>query len=306
MIHSAIFLAMLLVISIGFPAVYAAHGSSSSGSSSGGCSGDCVPPTLGVDSDNRLRVQGGLSINYMPFDVEYYTQDIPTQILPKGQQAIVILKIFDNGGPTALEHVELHFSPYDEFVSGTFVEKSVAKLVWDGKDGDEVIGIYDDENILQNIAIDAKDENGFNIVSFKFEPIAEFETTSMMTVIWDYKKNSVKNYFVDAIKVTDSAIPVLPHDGNIEDVVPTWIKTSAGWWADEIVTDAEFLGGIEFMIQSEILSFQATNDDEVISEVAEIPNWIKNTAKWWSAGLIPEDDFVRSIQFLINNGVISL
>ena len=307
MVRLAYVVALLLVFSVGFPLAYAGHGGGSSGGG-GGCGGPCIPPTLGVNSDGKVRVNGGLSINSMSFDVEYYSQYIPTQTFRTGEQVSVVLKIFDNEGPLTLEHVELHFSPYEEFVSGSFVEKSVAALVWDNKDDDEVIGIYDDDDILKNVSINSRVENQFNIISFEFESNSELEKTSLMTVIWDSNKNSVKNYFFDSIRMIDLSVPSLPRETNDDDVnvVPTWIKTSAGWWADEKISDADFLGGVEFMIQTNVLSFQTTSDGENISESGEIPSWIKSTAKWWSEDLIPEDDFVSGIQFLIDNGMISL
>ncbi len=297
---------LLLILSVGFPISYASHGGGSGGGGGGSCGGECIPPTLGVDRDGKVRVQDGLMINSMSFDVDLYSQNVPTQVLNKDEQATVILKIFDNDGPETLTHVELHLAPYDEFVSGVLVEKSVATLVWDGRDGDEVIGIYDDENILQNVAIDAKNENGFNIIVFTFEPVATIEKTSLLTILWDENRNVVKNYFVDAIKIIDPNTAPTSEGGIYGNAIPAWIKTSAGWWADEKISDVEFLGGIEFMIQTDILSFETTDSEKTVHENGEIPYWIKNTAKWWSADLIPEDDFVRGIQFLINNGMISL
>ena len=36
----------------------------------------------------------------------------------------------------------------------------------------------------------------------------------------------------------------------------------------------------------------------------EIPDWIRNNAHWWSQNLISEDEFVNSLKFLIQNGII--
>jgi hypothetical protein len=36
----------------------------------------------------------------------------------------------------------------------------------------------------------------------------------------------------------------------------------------------------------------------------EIPIWIRNNAHWWSQNLISEDEFVNSLKFLIQEGVI--
>jgi hypothetical protein len=36
----------------------------------------------------------------------------------------------------------------------------------------------------------------------------------------------------------------------------------------------------------------------------EIPNWIRNNALWWSQDLISEYEFVNSLRFLIQEGII--
>jgi len=35
-----------------------------------------------------------------------------------------------------------------------------------------------------------------------------------------------------------------------------------------------------------------------------VPDWIKNNAGWWADGLITEDDFVKGIQYLVEQGII--
>lgn len=37
-----------------------------------------------------------------------------------------------------------------------------------------------------------------------------------------------------------------------------------------------------------------------------IPNWIKNNAKWWADGQISDNDFVKGIEFLIKIGIIRI
>ena len=38
----------------------------------------------------------------------------------------------------------------------------------------------------------------------------------------------------------------------------------------------------------------------------EIPNWIKNNAKWWANDQISDEDFVKSIQYLVKKGIIRI
>ena len=38
----------------------------------------------------------------------------------------------------------------------------------------------------------------------------------------------------------------------------------------------------------------------------EIPQWIRDNAKWWSEGLITDQDYINGLQFLIKQGVIKV
>jgi len=44
----------------------------------------------------------------------------------------------------------------------------------------------------------------------------------------------------------------------------------------------------------------------VFAEDSSIPNWVKNNAKWWSEGNISEADYITSLEYLIQNGIIDL
>ncbi len=44
----------------------------------------------------------------------------------------------------------------------------------------------------------------------------------------------------------------------------------------------------------------------VFAENSSIPDWIKNNAKWWSEGSISDTDYVESLEYLINNGIIDV
>jgi len=44
----------------------------------------------------------------------------------------------------------------------------------------------------------------------------------------------------------------------------------------------------------------------VFAENSAIPEWVKNNAKWWSEGSISDTDYVESLEYLINNGIIDV
>jgi len=87
--------------------------------------------------------------------------------------------------------------------------------------------------------------------------------------------------------------------------IPGWIKNTAGWWADDTITDSEFVKGIEFLIAEKILVVPPTKAESQ-EKSAGIPKWVKNNAGWWSDGTINDEEFVNSIQYLLKVGIISI
>lgn len=41
-------------------------------------------------------------------------------------------------------------------------------------------------------------------------------------------------------------------------------------------------------------------------DASSIPDWVKNNAKWWAEGSITEADYISSLQYLINQGILSI
>jgi len=37
-----------------------------------------------------------------------------------------------------------------------------------------------------------------------------------------------------------------------------------------------------------------------------VPDWVKNNAKWWSEGSITESDYIKSLEYLITQGIIQI
>jgi len=37
-----------------------------------------------------------------------------------------------------------------------------------------------------------------------------------------------------------------------------------------------------------------------------VPIWVKHTASWWAEGKIDENEFLKSIEFLVENGIIQV
>lgn len=46
--------------------------------------------------------------------------------------------------------------------------------------------------------------------------------------------------------------------------------------------------------------------NNVVAQQNTIPNWVKNTALWWGQGQINDADFIKALQYLIDNGILSV
>ena len=103
----------------------------------------------------------------------------------------------------------------------------------------------------------------------------------------------------------DSQFP----EQNIYDVlgfstyIPDWIKTYAKYWATGDLSDQEFMVGLDFMMNNNIIVIQHLDYSENNS-VDEIPFWFRNTAQWWANDLISQQEFINSIKYLIQKDII--
>ena len=90
------------------------------------------------------------------------------------------------------------------------------------------------------------------------------------------------------------------------DKVPSWIKNNAKWWSENQIDDNTFTNGIRFLITEKIVNIPTLSSQASEITQEKVPVWIKNNAKWWSEGLISEDDFVKGIEFLVSGGIIQV
>ena len=113
-------------------------------------------------------------------------------------------------------------------------------------------------------------------------------------------EQSYKDWF-DSQFSDDSIYNVLGYADPIS--VPDWIRNNAEWWAIGEINDSDFVSGIEFMLENNIIMVSNIPPSGNVS-TGEIPVWVRNNAHWWSQDLISEDEFVNSLKFLIQEEVI--
>jgi len=74
-----------------------------------------------------------------------------------------------------------------------------------------------------------------------------------------------------------------------DDVIPPWIKNNAGWWADDKISDSDFLSGIKFLVETNIIQFQSDVDYKKSKNIEKhLLDWdtVVNDSKYAYAGSI--------------------
>lgn len=129
-----------------------------------------------------------------------------------------------------------------------------------------------------------------------------------------------------------------------ESKVPSWMKNTALWWAQDKISDQEFLSGLQFLTDKKILvipSIENSRDslcasgmevnathyqltgkafcifsdstknrgifpDSVEIHQKIVASWIKNTALGWSQDKMTDDDLLISFQYLVDEKMLNL
>ncbi len=66
------------------------------------------------------------------------------------------------------------------------------------------------------------------------------------------------------------------------------------------------MGKTHLLIFFGILLFSVSVISLSTVDASSIPDWVKNNAKWWAEGSITEADYISSLQYLINQGILSI
>jgi len=168
-----------------------------------------------------------------------------------------------------------------------------------------------DENLTPIRSVAEEEGSGF-----LYSPSGQVHRNTIVTenggtshyVIWIYglaPKNIVPFSAPDYLQIDIPISGKIPVSSGPGLAIPDWIKNNARWWAGGQIGDSDFVTGIQFLINQDIMKIPPTAQGTG-SGSDEIPGWIKNNAGWWADGLITDNDFVQGIQFLIENGIMKI
>jgi len=158
-------------------------------------------------------------------------------------------------------------------------------------------------NPAQKIVVYDKDADGFEykqelVISVKDDMGYLIGLTATPETYSTY--SSIFNEMVKSFEIYEIA----PFQQQTTTQIPDWIRNNAQWWAQGAIGDSDFVSGIQFLIKEGIMQISETAQGTTGDDSKEIPAWIKNNADWWAQGLISDDDFVKGIQYLVEQGII--
>ena len=84
--------------------------------------------------------------------------------------------------------------------------------------------------------------------------------------------------------------------------IPQWIRLNADWWLSDQISDEEFIEGIIFLAEKEIISVSLS--DKTLESQWKLPQWIKNPVDWWLSDQISDDEFLKLIENLVKQKII--
>jgi len=176
---------------------------------------------------------------------------------------------------------------------------------------------YEKEIIFDSICAKSKIKEDYshfqNYSSFKVDYFCTNENigiTLKHTTLGDFGERNLKLILESqAEKITSKVLEKINQnlansEKSSQSKIPDWVRNNAKWWAQGAIGDSDFVSGIQYLIKAEIMLIPETEQTTFAEGTEEIPNWIKNNADWWAQGLISDDDFVKGIQYLVEQGIM--
>jgi len=163
-------------------------------------------------------------------------------------------------------------------------------------------GVYEDAVLYYEIAllVEPDDVGTLYNIAYALEQLERVEESQQY-----YEKAEQlesEEILVEPKETIPKTIPEITEKPQI----PDWVRNNAEWWAQGAIGDNDFVSGIQYLIKEKIMQIPETAKAVTPGGTEGIPAWIKNNADWWSQGLISDDDFVKGIQYLVEQGIIKV
>lgn len=207
---------------------------------------------------------------------------------------------FDNQVLSKSKYQRVHQLSTDKqtYLPSENIKLSVNTNLFSEKSFAEILIIDSNNHLIENFGISKS--NSTIPLSDKYQKNGTYwaELLNPITGDYDFAK------FVIGIQPTYAANISQPSIPNPEMEIPTWVKNNARYWANNSMSDADFITGVRYLMDQGIIKVSSNKTSS--SQSNQIPNWIKNNAGWWAEGVISDNDFIHEIQYLADNGIIRI
>jgi len=292
-----------------------AGASSIAGIFGGGGGGTAVPlitgSTLFLEPKAGITQLGeGLSSGGESLLVNLDDSSGPTTI-QTGEDTTFTFDVYENQGISNLEHVTMYFfigEDADLSANHNDVSKSDTYILFDTG---QSVHVTDPHGYFENTSFDVSEITPWKLkIIYDITFAKPMETTSLLIRTWDLDKNTADKVIINAIEVVEPSFFNVPLElvsqdstqTELEDI-PIWVKNNALWWQEKQIDDSDFVAGIEYLINENIITISETQSITAAT-TDEIPDWISEVAGFWAHDSISDAEFVQSIQWLISNGVM--
>ena len=257
---------------------------------------DFKDPSTGLSVTSMQVMEGGMMGNM--------------EKLQKGEYEMIMLNIADITDYETLPEPE---SP-DPEMDAECDYISVEKTTFDGKKAMKLeTECHGDDFSMKMLAYHFATDDKSVMYAYVTSPSSEFDK-HLNTFENSLKTLSISNLvdieyeIPDELKKTSGEEMESEQELTVESSsqIPDWVRGNAEWWAQGAIGDSDFVSGIQYLIKEGIMQIPETTQAENVEDSQEIPAWIKNNADWWAQGLITDDDFVKGIQYLVEQGIIQV
>ena len=267
---------------------------------------------LSFDGVRTTNSDGTIGFGGTILDEISYVNDFPTQTAEVNVPFKLRFPFYEDNGVKAIEHVAVYLLNNEQKTVGD----SKLHLIYDRN---KPIQTFDPNGYVSNFDVKLVEKSAYNVdVIFDVTFAAPIEKSDILLRVWDNHRRSNDYKFNDLIQVVDPTLDdsQLTLQKSEEDTsviiddsenykIPMWIKYNADWWSEEQIGDDEFVAGIKYLIEDEIIIIPKTIQDEN-NVIKKIPSWIKDSAGWWADGLLSDKEFVQSIQWIIKEGIMKV
>jgi hypothetical protein len=279
------------------------------------------PPTLenlSFDGVRTVNEDGTIGFGGLIIDEISSVNNFPTQTFETGVPSQLRFPFFEDNGADAIEHVAV----YVLHEGDQSVYDSDLYLVYDKY---KPLQTFDSNGYISDFTVSVNEKTLREVdIIFGITFAIPMEKSDIIVRTWDKYKRSIDYKFNQLIQVveSDSSDELIENteltsqtntinnnsekfSENNEIDIPLWIKYNANWWSQEEIGDEDFIAGIQYLIEQDII--EISESAKIQSDaVGEIPAWIKSNAGWWANDIVSNGEFVSSIQWLIEKGVMEV